>query len=58
MNFSSVIFLIAKSPQLKVLWNKYAKSMEDLNLKQNGPVEIIAFWKGINKHAPDLAIIA
>ena len=34
------------------------KSVKDLNLKQNGPVEIIAFWKGTNEHAPDLAITA
>ena len=38
-------------------WNDFVKSMKDLILKQNGPVEIIAFWKGMNEHASDLAII-
>ena len=33
------------------------KSVKDLNLKQNGPIKIIAFWKGMNEHAPDLAKI-
>ncbi len=43
IDFSSVIFITAKFPQLTVQWNKYVKSMNDLNLKQNDPVEIIGF---------------
>ena len=39
-------------------WNKYLKSVKDLNLKQNGPVKIIAFRKGMNEHAFDLALTA
>ncbi len=45
MRIVDQFFLTAKSPQLTVQWNKYVKSMKDLNLKQNGPVEIIGFGK-------------
>ena len=47
-----------KIPQLIVQWNKYVKSMKDLNLKQNGPVEIFEFWEDMNEYMPDLARFA
>ena len=28
--------------------------MKGLNLKQNGPLENIEFWEGMNEYAPDL----
>ena len=36
-------------------WNEYdiVKAKKGLNLKQNGPVEIIGFKKGMNEYAPD-----
>ena len=32
------------------------KSVNDLNLKQNGLVEIIGFWKGMNERASNLVV--
>ena len=32
--------------------------MKGLNLKQNGPLEIIEFWEGMNEYAPDLVRFA